>query len=160
MRPTRRRDQAIAVAVAGLIAYIVTRFAYVDLPSPTVYSLLWIPLLAIAELYLALLTRSRLAGRPGTRPINPLVVARIAALAKATSLVAALALGGYAGFFAWVVQISSTTANRDTRTAAIGVGLSVLLMLASAFLEHVCRVPRDRDADRSDEPNRPERGGH
>jgi hypothetical protein len=153
MRPTRRRDIALAVVVAGLIGYIVTRLAYVGLPSPTIYSLLWIALLTIAEVYIALVTRSRLAGRHGTRPINPLIVARIAALAKATSLVGALALGGYAGFFAWVLQVSSTTATRDSRTAAIGVGLSALLVAAAGFLEHVCRVPKDRDDPPPEDPD-------
>ena len=107
MRPTRWRDLALAAIAAGAIAYLVTRLDYVNLPSPSVYSLLWIPLLAIAEVYIALVTRSRLAGRHGTRPINPLVVVRIAALAKATALVGALALGAYAGFFGWVVTVSS-----------------------------------------------------
>jgi hypothetical protein len=151
MRPTRRRDLVLAVLLAGVIAYVVTRHSYADLPSPTLYSLLWVALVAIAELYIALGTRSRLAGRHGTRPINPLLVARIAALAKATSVVGALALGAYAGFFGWVIQVDSTTANRDTRTAGIGMGLSVLLIAAASFLEHVCRVPHDPD----DEPPSP-----
>jgi hypothetical protein len=148
MRPTRRRDLVLAVLLAGVIAYVVTRHSYADLPSPTLYSLLWVALLAIAELYIALVTRSRLAGHHGTRPINPLVVARTAALAKATSVVGALAMGAYAGFFGWVIQLESTTATRDTRTAGIGIGLSVLLVAAASFLEHVCRVPHDPD----DEP--------
>jgi hypothetical protein len=145
MRPTRRRDLALAALLAAVIGYVVTRHSYTDLPSPTLYSLLWVALLTIAELYIALVTRSRLAGRPGTRPINPLIVARIAALAKATSVVGALAVGVYAGFFGWVIQLESTAASRDTRTAGIGVGLSVLLIAAASFLEHVCRVPHDPD---------------
>jgi hypothetical protein len=145
MRPTRRRDLATAALLAVVIGYVVTRQAYSDLPSPTVYSLLWIAVLTIAELYIALVTRSRLAGRHGTRPINPLIAARIAALAKATSVVGSLALGGYAGFFGWVIQLESTAATRDARTAAIGVGLSALLIAAASFLEHVCRVPDDPD---------------
>jgi hypothetical protein len=145
MRPTRRRDLALAALLAGVIGYVVTRHSYADLPSPTLYSLLWVALLTIAEVYIALVTRSRLAGRQGTRPINPLVVARIAALAKATSVVGALAVGAYAGFFGWVIQLESTAATRDTRTSGIGVGLSVLLIAAASFLEHVCRVPRDPD---------------
>jgi hypothetical protein len=145
MRPTRRRDLALAALLAGLVGYAVTRLAYVDLPSPSVYSLLWIPLLAITEVYIAILTRSRLAGRHGTRPINGMIVARVAALAKATSMVAALAVGAYAGFFGWVIQLSSTAGTRDAQTSAIGVSLSVLLVSAAAFLEHVCRVPHDPD---------------
>jgi hypothetical protein len=147
MRPTRRRDLATAALFAVVIAYVVTRHSYSDLPSPTVYSLAWLAVLIIAEAYVALVTRSRLAGRHGTRPINPLVAARIAALAKASSLVGALALGLYAGFFGWVIQLESTAATRDTRTAAIGVGLSALLVATAMFLEHVCRVPHDPDDD-------------
>jgi hypothetical protein len=145
MRPTRRRDLATIALLAVVIAYVVTRHSYADLPSPTLYSLLWIGLVAIAEVYIALVTRSRLAGRHGTRPINPLLVARIAALAKATSVVGALAMGVYAGFFGWVIQLASTAATRDARTAGIGVGLSLLLIAVASFLEHVCRVPRDPD---------------
>jgi Protein of unknown function (DUF3180) len=153
MRPTRWRDRAVAIVVAAAIAYLITRAAYVNLPSPTVYSLLWIPLLTIAEVYIAMLTRWRLTGRHGTRPINPLVVARIAALAKATSLVGSLALGAYAGFLGWVLQVSSTVATRDSRTAAIGVGLSALLVAAAGFLEHVCRVPDDPDQLPPEDPD-------
>jgi hypothetical protein len=147
MRPTRRRDLATAALLAVVISYLVTRHFYSDLPSPGVYSLAWLVVLTIAEVYVALVTRSRLAGRHGTRPINPLVAARIAALAKATSLVGALALGGYAGFFGWVIQLQSTAATRDARTTGIGVGLSMLLIAAAMFLEHVCRVPDNPDDD-------------
>jgi hypothetical protein len=147
MQPTRRRDLAIAALLAAVISYLVTRHSYSDLPSPGVYSLAWLVVLTIAEVYVALVTRSRLAGRHGTRPINPLVAARIAALAKATSLVGALALGGYAGFFGWVIQLESTAATRDARTTGIGVGLAMLLIAAAMFLEHVCRVPDNPDDD-------------
>ena len=54
--------------------------------------------LAAAEGYTAVTTSARLAGRPGTQPIHPITVARIAALAKATSPVAAVFAGCYAGF--------------------------------------------------------------
>jgi hypothetical protein len=147
MQPTRRRDLAIAALLAAVISYLVTRHSYSDLPSPGVYSLAWLVVLTIAEVYVALVTRSRLAGRHGTRPINPLVAARIAALAKATSLVGSLALGVYAGFFGWVIQLESTAATRDARTTGIGVGLAMLLIAAAMFLEHVCRVPDNPDDD-------------
>jgi hypothetical protein len=153
MRPTRRRDLATAALLAVVIGYLVTRHSYSDLPSPTLYSLLWLVVLVIAEVYVALVTRSRLAGRHGTRPINPLVVARIAAWAKATSLVGALALGAYAGFFGWVIQLESTVATRDARTSGIGVGLSMLLIAAAMFMEHVCRVPDDPDDDPPEDPD-------
>jgi uncharacterized membrane protein YbhN (UPF0104 family) len=147
MRPTRLPVLAVLAAIAAAIAYLVTRANFDSLPTPTVYALLWLALLAIAELYLAMATRARLAGRPGTRPINPLVVARFVALAKATSIVGALAVGAYAGYLSWVAQIDSATAHTDTRTAAFGVGFALVMTSAALFLERACRVPKRDDDD-------------
>jgi Protein of unknown function (DUF3180) len=147
MRPTRWSLLLIVSIVASGVAYLVTRSSYDELPHPTIFALLWLALLAIAELYIALLTRARLAGRSGTRPIDPLVVARFAALAKASSLVGALAMGAYAGFFAWVVRIDSVAANADTTTSAVGISFAALLVAAALFLEYVCRVPKGDGED-------------
>jgi len=147
MRPTRASLLLLLALVAGGIAYLVTRSQLDNLPTPTLYALLWLALLAIAELYLALMTRARLAGRHGTRPINPLVVARLVALAKASSIVGAVAAGGYAGYLGWVARIDSVAANRDTRTAAFGVAFGLVLVAGALFLERVCRVPTGKDDD-------------
>ncbi|HTW19863.1 MAG TPA: DUF3180 domain-containing protein [Mycobacteriales bacterium] len=137
----------VLAVVAGGIAYLVARSSFDSLPTPSVYALLWLALLAIAEGYLAVMTRARLAGRVGTRPINPLVVARFVALAKASSVVGALAAGAYAGYLIWVARIDSPSANNDTRTAAFGIGFALALVLAALFLERVCRVPKRDDDD-------------
>jgi hypothetical protein len=141
----------VVALAAGVLVYFVTRVAFNDLPTPTIYALLWLLVLAIAELYLAAVTRARLAGRPGTHPVNPLVVARFVALAKASSIVGAIAAGGYAGYLLWVFRMSSPTASHDVRTAALGIGLSALLVIAAMVLERVCRVPR-RDDDDDERP--------
>jgi len=51
-----------------------------------------------AEAYLGYGLRARILRRPGTRPPDPMYVARVAALAKASSLTAALIGGIAAGF--------------------------------------------------------------
>jgi len=84
---------AALIVVAGALSYLLSRLFYADVQSPPTFAPLWLLLLALAEGYTASLTHGRLAGRPGTKPINPLVVARLAALAKATSPVGALATG-------------------------------------------------------------------
>jgi hypothetical protein len=145
MRPTRWSVLALVAVVAGAVAYAVTRSSYDNLPRPTGYASLWLGLLAVAELYVALMTRARLKGRSGTRPVDPLVVARFVALAKASSLVGALAGGVYAGFLIWVVQLDTPTAHQDAKTAGLGTGFGLLLAAAAMFLEHVCRVPDDDD---------------
>ena len=146
MKPTRHSVLVAIALVAGAVAYVVTRAAYDTIPRPRVVALFWLALLVIAETYIAVVTRARLSGRPGTKPINPLVVARYVALAKASSIVGALFAGGYAGFLAWVARLDSPAASDDTTVAAFGVGLSLLFVAAALFLENVCRVPK-RDDD-------------
>jgi hypothetical protein len=115
------------------------------LPSPTLYAQISLVVLAFAEAYTASMTKARLEGRPGTRPIEPIVVARLVALAKASSIVGALAAGGYAGFLGWVVQLSSTQAHTDIRTSAVGIAASALLTVGALCLEWVGRVPEDSE---------------
>jgi hypothetical protein len=139
----------LAAAVAGGLSYVLTR-AFYNLHSPQQYAPLWLLLIAIAEAYTAHTTAGRLSGRPRTKPINPIVVARLAALAKASSPVGALFAGGYAGFLGFVATESSRQAHIDTRTAIVGVVCSVALAAAALWLERVCRVktppPDDSDA--------------
>lgn len=143
MRPTRAWVLALVAIVAGVGVYVLTREAYDALPTPPVYAPLWLALLALAEGYTAYTTRARLAGRPRTRPIHPITVARIAALAKASSLVGALVGGGYAGFLGYVAARSEAPRPaHDARTAAFAVAAALLLTVAALLLERVCRVPK------------------
>jgi hypothetical protein len=100
----------------------------------------FLAVLAAAEGYVASTTAARLAGRPGTQPIHPLTVARIAALAKSTLLIAAVAAGAYAGFLAFVTGVDSAAAKHDLRVAIGGVACSMLLGAAAWWMERVCRV--------------------
>lgn len=140
MRPTRPWALVVLAVVAAAVAHILTRAFYADVPSPPTLAPLWLLLLALAEGYTAQLTRGRLAGRQGTKPINPIVVARLAALAKASSPVGALATGAYAGFLAKVAMTAGPAAHDDTRTAIAGVVCGFALTLAALLLERVCRV--------------------
>jgi hypothetical protein len=141
----------LLVVGAGGIAYLLTVNYYADVQSPPTFAPLWLLLLALAEGYTAGLTRARLSGSPGTKPINPIIVARLAALAKATSPVGALAAGGYTGFLADVARRSSAQAHTDTRTAALGLACGLALAVAALILERVCRVksPPSEDAAES-----------
>lgn len=145
MRPTRWYVLVIMGVLAGAVAYLITRSSYNDLPSPTLYAQISLILLAIAEGYTAALTKARLEGRRGTRPIEPMVVAKLVALAKASSIVGALAGGGYAGFLGWVAQIDSPTAHDDVRTAVVGIAAGLALVAGALALEWVGRVPKEDD---------------
>lgn len=147
MRPTRWPVLVAVAVVAGGAAYLITGPTYADVPSPRGFTLVWVALLAVAEVWMAAVTRARLSGRPGTRPIDPIQVARFAAFAKASSLVGAVIAGGYSGFLAWVAQRDTPTSHTDTRSAALGLSFGVLLVVAALVLEHVCRVKDDDDDD-------------
>jgi hypothetical protein len=141
MKPTSIWMLVALALVAGGVAYVLTVHFYADVPSPPTLAPLTLLLIALAEAYVASSTRARMAGRPGTRPIDPIFVAKLAALAKASSPVGALALGAYTGFLVDVTQRSgSTAASNDTRTAALGMGCSLGLVLGALLLERVCRA--------------------
>lgn len=148
MKPTRLSLLAAVVVAAGVIAYALSSSFYSDLPPLPLYGPIFLVVLAAAEAYTAATTAARLAGRPGTQPIHPLTVARIAALAKATSPVAALFVGAYAGCLGYVAQVSAPLARDDLRTSVAGIAASALLGAAALAMERVCRVkpPRDNGA--------------
>jgi hypothetical protein len=143
MRPTRWYVLVVSGVVAGGVSYLITRWHYGDLPSPTLYAQISLVVLAIAEGYTAAVTKARLEGRQGTRPIEPILVARFVALAKASSIVGALAAGAYAGFLGWVAQIDSPAAHDDVRTAVVGVVAGLALIAGALALEWVGRIPKD-----------------
>ncbi|HVU60306.1 MAG TPA: DUF3180 domain-containing protein [Mycobacteriales bacterium] len=148
MRPTRWYVLVGLGVVAGLVAYLITRSYYTDLPSPTIYAQASLFVLAIAEGYTASLTKARLDRRPGTRAIDPLVVARLVALAKASSVGGAVAAGAYAGFLGWVAQVHSTAAHQDVRTSAVGVAAGLAVIAAALYLEWTGRVPPVEDDEK------------
>jgi len=150
MRPTRITVLVALALGAGALGYALTAAFYADVQSPPVYAPLWLLMLALAEGFTASMTHGRLAGRPGTKPINAIAVSRLAVLAKATSPVGALAFGGYTGFLVYVARTDSASADRDVRTAALGMACSLLLVIAALLLERVCRVKPPKDDDHPD----------
>lgn len=146
MKPTRIPVLVAVAVLAGAVSYLLTSNFYGDLPPLPLYAPVFLVVLAAAEGYTASTTAARLAGRPGTQPIHPLTVARIAVLAKATSPVAALAAGAYAGCLGYVAQLDGPHPRDDLRTCAVGVGAAIVLAVAALAMEHVCRVktpPKD-----------------
>ena len=159
MSPVRRRDLlALAVGLA-VAAWLVVRAAYGSLP-PLQW---WLPVplgaLAVAEALGARALRARLTAqrdrRPGpgrtpaatARPVEPLLVARLAVLAQASAYVGAVLAGCWAGVLLHTVPALGelAAARGDTVTAVIGVVLSAALTAAALWLEHVCKVPLDED---------------
>ena len=145
VKPTRISVLVLMALLAGGAAYLLTRHYYADVPSPARYWPVTLLIVGLGELYTAYTTAARLAGR--SRPIHPIAVARLAALAKASSPVGALMAGGYAGFLVHVSRLDGPQAGTDTVTAALGAGFGIVLVVCALVLERVCRVKTPPDAD-------------
>jgi hypothetical protein len=163
MTPVRRRDLAVLAAGLVLASWLLVRSWYGSLP-PLDW---WLPaplaVLAVAEALGARTLRTRLAAlraarsgrapRPGeaaageVRPVEPLLVARLAVLAQASAYVGAAFTGIWGGVLVHVGPSSGRVraAGDDTVTAVIGIVCSLALVAAALWLESVCRVPPDED---------------
>jgi hypothetical protein len=146
VKPTRVVVIVATVIAVALLTFAFVRFLYSSLPLlpwTMVPSLL---LLALGELYTGLVTRARIQRRPNTKPIEPLVAARLAALAKASSHAAAVIAGGFAGMVIYLASsLDKPTPRRDFFVSA-GTALAAIgLILAAMFLEYACRVPKRPD---------------
>lgn len=142
MRPTRARDLAVVAVVFGVFGYLLLWWAYRSIPTLPRTAPLSVVLIGIIELQVAGQTRRRLEGRPGTRPILPLTVARLAALAKASSTTGAALAGVWAGVLGYTIPRTDEfpTAGSDAITAGLGLAAAAVLLVGGLVLERVCRV--------------------
>lgn len=146
MTPTRIPTLALAALICAALAWLVLRLTYVTLPPLPWTGVPALGLLALAEAVSGRNVRARLRGE-GT-PIPPITVARMAALAKASSLTAALLGGLAAGFLIYVLGSLDKPAYRSDALVSGVTLLSALALLAAAlYLEYGCRVPTRRDED-------------
>lgn len=153
MKPTRYRVLAVTLIVAAALSFAVVRFMYSSLPLlpwTMVPSLL---LLALGELYTALVTRARIQRRPGTKPMEPLVAARLAALGKASAHAAAALAGVLGGLTLYLASSLEKPSPRRDFWVSGGTALAALaLIVAALVLEHSCRVPKGPEDENSRRP--------
>ena len=168
MNPIRRRDLVVLAGGLAVASWLLVRAWYGELPALE----WWLPaplaVLAVAEALGARTLRARLAAlrdaragrgaasespRPNAqvRPVEPMLVARLAVLAQASAWVGAVFAGVWAGVLLYVgPQVGDLqAAGPDTVTAVIGIVSSAGLVVAGLLLESVCRVP---PGSREDEP--------
>lgn len=153
MKPTRYPVLAVTLVVAAVVSFAVVRYLYSSLPLlpwTMVPSLL---LLALGELYTALVTRARIQRRPGTKPMEPLVAARLAALGKASAHAAAALAGVLGGMTLYLTSSLEKPSPRRDFWVSGGTALAaVALIVAALVLEHACRVPKDPKDEHSHRP--------
>ena len=149
MTPTRVWSLVALGAVCAVASWLGLRGAYSSLPPLPWTGVPALLLLAIAESWSGRNLRARLRGRVGSKPIVPIAVARMAALAKASSLAGALVGGLTAGFLIYVLgSLDKSTPRSDAFAAGCTLASAVLLVLAALYLERGCLArPLDQDDD-------------
>ena len=156
MKPTRARTLLLIIVLTAAVTWALLTVVYSKLPPLTWTGVPALLLAAAAEAWIGRDLRARIAGRPGSKPAPPLFVARMVALAKASSLVAALLAGVSAGFIVYLPGLlGASTPRSDMITASVAFGSSLVLLAAALYLEYCCRVPKNPDRGRDDAPAPP-----
>jgi hypothetical protein len=138
----------VTALVCGAATWLVLRVVYRTLPPLPWSGAPTLLVVAIAEAYSGRMLRARILQRPGTKPVEALAVARMAALAKASAYAAAVIGGLAAGFAVEVVGSLEKSIPRHDALVALGtLGAAVALAAAALYLEYCCRVPRRPDED-------------
>jgi hypothetical protein len=166
LKPLRRADLAVLALGLAVATWLVVRVGYGHLP-PLHW---WLPtplgVLAVAEALGTRTLRARLTAERKARsaaarndqsrqpvalvrPVEPMLVARLAVLAQASAYVAGVCAGLWAGVLAYVGPLSARAqaARGDTVAAILGVVCAAALVAAALWLESVCRVPPSGDDD-------------
>jgi hypothetical protein len=153
LRPTRPTTLILAAVVAAGLAWLGIRRYFGDLPNVTWLAGLTLAGLAVVEGIAARNTRARIEQRPRAGALNPLLVARLAVLAKASSLAGAIFAGAYAGVAAWALSERGrlTAAAQNLAPSVAGLVGALALVAAALLLERACRVPKLPDEDDRDQ---------
>jgi hypothetical protein len=152
MKPTRTSTLAIVAVVCAAACWLLLRVAYEHLPLLPWTGVPALLVAALAEAWTGRDIRARILGRRGLKPAAPLFVSRMVALAKASSLAAAVIAGLALGFVVYLSgSLNDTVPRQDAVTAAVTFAAGVVLACAALYLEYCCRVPNAPDHDQSDE---------
>lgn len=145
MTPTRARTLVTLALLASVGGWALTRLvdAYAGRSLPVPWSAPAVMVLLALTIGLwARGTRARLQRRPGTKPLEPIVAARTAALAMAGSRTGAIVAGFYAGVAVALTPYWSIAYTRQLILVALLTVLAAgLVVAASLWLERICRLP-------------------
>jgi hypothetical protein len=155
MQPTRPWMLAAVAVVSALASWLIVSATFASLP-PLPWTLVpALALLAVAEFMIGRNLRARLAGTAGVKPVQPMAVPRIVALAKASSGAAAVFAGLGVGLAGYTLgALDKPVPRHDALAAGITVVAAAALVVAAVYLERSCRAPRPpKDEDELWSPN-------
>ena len=144
MKPTRVSTLLIIAALCAVAGWLLLRAVYAKLPPLPWTGVPALLIAAFAEAWMGRDIKARIAGRSGSKPVEPRFVSRVVALAKASSVAAAIIAGFTAGFALYLAgSLNASTPRQDALTAVITFVAAILLACAALYLEYCCRVPGD-----------------
>jgi hypothetical protein len=172
VKPTRVSTLVVLTVVCAVLGWLLLRALYARLPPLPWTGVPALLIAALAEAWTGRDLKARIMGRRGSgqgigrgsgqgtgrgqgtdrglKPVAPLFVTRMVALAKATSLAAAIIAGFAAGFDVYLSgSLSASVPRQDALTAVITFAAAVVLACAALYLENCCRVPEDPDRDQA-----------
>ncbi|HEX2313648.1 MAG TPA: DUF3180 domain-containing protein [Thermomonospora sp.] len=148
MRPTRPAVLAGLAVGLAVVTWLALQVAYESLPTLPWTMVPTLLLLGLGEAFTAYNLWRRIRRRPGTRPVEPLMVARMAALAKASAHAGAVIAGLFAGFALHLSSSLDKTVPRQDFWVSAGTFVASLVLIGAAiWLEYACRVPKGPDDD-------------
>lgn len=151
---TRVTDLLLAGLVGLGFGYLIFQLASEQVPKLPVLAGGTLAVLAAVDAALAVWVRRRVSTGRLTQAI---LVSRCVVLAKASSMLGALMLGGWLGVLIYLVPKSGVVAEAEVPSAIVGAICAALLIAAGLWLEHSCRTPEDQDHDQTGETlRRPE----
>jgi Protein of unknown function (DUF3180) len=164
VKPTRVSTLVIVAVVCAAAGWLLLRAVYAKLPPLPWTGVPALLIAAVAEAWTGRDLKTRIAARglgarrggdqgarSGPKPVDPLFVSRMVALAKASSVAAAIIAGFAAGFdFYLAGSLNASTPREDALTAVITFVAAVVLACAALYLENCCRVPGDPEAPEPD----------
>ncbi len=164
MQPTKTWSLVVVAVCCAVLAWLAATIGFANFPPLPWTAVPALLLLAFGELLFARNLRSRLRGgaggrppgqaRPSVKPVDPLAVPRVVALAKASSIAAAAFGGLAAGFGIYTLaSLGKPVPRHDALVSAVTAVAAIALVAAALFLERVCRSPDPPEDE--DEDNRP-----
>ncbi|GAB3666425.1 hypothetical protein GCM10027589_31590 [Actinocorallia lasiicapitis] len=153
MKTSRASVLFCLVAVPALLVWVLLRVAYPELPPLPWTAVPTFLLLALGEIVYGIGLRNRIHHKEPAekaRPVDPLVVARMAVLGKASAHAAAALTGIFFGFVLFLLDdLSKPTPRHDFTVSISSAFAALILMGAGLYLEWCCRIPKaPDDADR------------
>jgi Protein of unknown function (DUF3180) len=153
MTPTRPRTLVAVAVVCAAAAWLAVRASYAGLPALPWTAIPALLLLAFGEVLIGRNLVARRRGRRSSKPLEPMAVARLAALAKASSVVAAIFGGLAAGFVIYVAgSLDKAVPRHDAIAALVTLAAAGALVAAALYLEQSCRAPRPPGNDEGTPP--------